>query len=470
MMSNFTWAGFWDNGTAYLTNTFVTYENVIYVSLSPNISSTPSSGNTDWDIVVYGEGSSYIERTPLPTVTPTPTDTPSVTPTSTETPTPTPTITPTETPTHTPVGTQTPTPSVSAEITSTPTETPTQTPTNTITPTSTETPTPTITPTNTETPTPTITPTNTETPTPTVTETPTETPTPTVTPTNTETPTNTPTVTPTPNIVISGLVMQLDANNTASYPGSGTTVFDLTGSYNNTLSGGASFTNLNGVKCFNSSTNTQSIQVSGTGPSLPTTGYTYVTWARIIPSSAGWRSLFRTDNNLPILVQVGTDNLGYYNSIFRDSGYDVTPIEEVWVQYAVVGDNTSSIFYINGTQVGTVPFGAGGDIHVMWGNNLLAGQPFGYLANLYFYNRKLSFSEINQMYNFLSPNFIEVTPTPTVTNTPTITPTPSITTSQTPTQTLTQTPTPTPTEPFFILIQSGDILTAQDGSGIEYQH
>jgi hypothetical protein len=40
----------------------------------------------------------------------------------------------------------------------------------------------------------------------------------------------------------------------------------------------------------------------------------------------------------------------------------------------------------------------------------------------------------------------------------------------TPTNTLTPTPTPTPTEPFFILIQSGDILTAQDGSGIEYQH
>ena len=121
-MSNFTWAGFWDNGTAYQTNTFVTYENVVYVSLSPNISSTPSSGNTDWDIVVYGEGSTYIERTPLPMVTPTPTGSPSVTSTSTETPTPTPTITntetptptvtetPTQTPTHTPVGSPTPTP------------------------------------------------------------------------------------------------------------------------------------------------------------------------------------------------------------------------------------------------------------------------------------------------------------------------------------------------------------------------
>jgi hypothetical protein len=70
----------------------------------------------------------------------------------------------------------------------------------------------------------------------------------------------------------------------------------------------------------------------------------------------------------------------------------------------------------------------------------------------------------------ISSNYEPFTPIPGPTPTPTVTPTPSITTSQTPTQTLTQTPTPTPTEPFFILIQSGDILTAQDGSGIEYQH
>ncbi len=457
MMSNFTWEGFWSSGITYSANTFVTHQNTMYVSLSGSTNSEPTSGNTNWDVVVYGLGSTYPTRTPLPTRTPTPTPTlnaptPTPTPTISETPTNTPTPTVTETPTNTPTNSVTPTNTPTPTVT----ETPTNTPTNSVTPTNT--PTPTITETPTQTPTNTVTPTSSITPT--VTETPTQTPTNTVTPTITETPTNTPTVTPTPNIVISGLVMQLDANNTASYPGSGTTIFDLTGSFNNTLSGGAAFTTLNGIKCFDCTTNTESIQVSGTGPSLPTTGYTYVTWARIIPSSAGWRSLFRTDNNLPILVQVGTDNLGYYNDTFRDSGYDVTPIEEVWVQYAVVGDNTSSIFYINGTQVGTVPFGAGGDIHVMWGNNLLAGQPFGYLANLYFYNRKLSFSEINQMYNFLSPNFVEVTPTPTVTNTPTVTPT----------NTKTPTPTPTSTEPFFILIQSGDILTAQDGRGIEYQH
>jgi hypothetical protein len=199
-MSNFTWAGFWDNGTAYQTNTFVTYENVLYVSLSPNISSTPSSGNTDWDIVVYGQGSTYIERTPLPTVTPTPTDTPSVTPTSTETPTPTPTITNTQTPSHTPISTVTPTPSVTAEVTSTPTETPTNTPSVTpeVTSTPTNTETPTNTPTQTGTPDITTTPTITETPTSTPTQTQTGTPNVTPTPTNTQTQTGTPNVTSTP--------------------------------------------------------------------------------------------------------------------------------------------------------------------------------------------------------------------------------------------------------------------------------
>jgi len=63
-----------------------------------------------------------------------------------------------------------------------------------------------------------------------------------------------------------------------------------------------------------------------------------------------------------------------------------------------------------------------------------------------------------------------ITPTPTVTPSQTKTPTQTPTNTITPTNTKTPTPTPTPTEPFFILIQSGDILTAQNGSGIEYQH
>jgi hypothetical protein len=406
---------------------------------------------------------------PCPTVTPTqtltPTQTPTVTPTLTETPTQTPTETPTqtptntETPTNTPTNTetQTPTPSTTATVgltptatetqTPTPTETPTNTPTNTETPTNTpsETPTntPTQTPTNTETGTSTPTPTNTETPTQTPTPTPTlpdgnfllqeddfkilqedgsgiviefplPTPTPTVTPTNTETPTQTPTPTQTetpsttPSIVSSGLVIQLDAYESSSYSG-GTTVFDITGGYNHTLIG-ATYTVLNGIKCFDCTTGNNRVNYELTGPTLPNSGYTYITWARLIPSTAVFRTLLYTSGPpkiTPITIPNGTSTLGYWATGFVSSGYDVASSAGVWVQFAVVGTNTSQTFYINGSQVGsTINEGAGGTRHWGWGNNDIVAQPWGHVANMYFYNRQLSLAEITQQYNYLAPRFV----------------------------------------------------------------
>jgi hypothetical protein len=295
---------------------------------------------------------------------------------------------------------------------------------------------------------------------------PTPTNTPTITPTNTPIPTvtstNTPTPTPTPNIVTSGLVIQLDAYESSSYPGTGTTVFDITSGFNHTLIS-ATYTVLNGIKCFDCTTGTNRVAVNGTGPTLPTSGYTYITWARLITSTAGFRTLLYTNSPkyTPITIPNGTNTLGYWDTSFKSSGYDVASSAGVWVQYAVVGTNTSQTFYINGSQVGsTISAGAGGTTHWGWGNNDVAGQPWGHVANMYFYNRQLSLSEITQQYDYLAPRFVEVTPTPTNTVTPTITPT----------NTPTVTPTITPTEPFFILVQNGDILTAQNGNGIEYQH
>jgi hypothetical protein len=403
------------------------------------------------------------------TQTPTPTETPTNTPTNTETPTNTPSETATETPTNTPTNTETPTQTQTPTNTETPSPTAEQTPTNTYTPTQTPTPTPTLPDENfllqedysmilqedgggiviefpLPTPTPTVTTTNTETPTqtPTNTETPTNTPTPTntVTPTNTETPTqtqtptntNTGTLTPTPsttpnNIVTSGLVIQLDAYESSSYSG-GTTVFDITGGYNHTLIG-ATYTVLNGIKCFDCTTGNNRVNYNLTGPTLPNSGYTYITWARLIPSTAGFRTLLYTSGPpkiTPITIPNGTSTLGYWATGFVSSGDDVASSAGVWVQFAVVGTNTSQTFYINGSQVGsTINEGAGGTRHWGWGNNDTAGQPFGYVANMYFYNRQLSLAEITQQYDYLVPRFVEPTPTPTSTPTPTTTTTPTAT-------------------------------------------
>jgi len=425
MMSNFTWAGFWDNGTAYQTNTFVTYENVLYVSLSPNISSTPSSGNTDWDIVVYGQGSTYIERTPLPTVTPTPTDTPSVTPTSTETPTPTPTITNTETPTHTPVGTQTPTPSVTAEVTSTPTETPTNTPsvtpevtstpTNTLTPTVTETPTntetPTQTPTNTPTSEPTTTPTNTTTPTPTVTETPTNTPTsePTTTPTNTTTPT--PTVTPTATPIViptSGLSLYVDAGRTSSYSGSGNQWNDLSGNNNTgTLQNSPIYSTSNGgILTFNGSNQYTTFSLPSNIP-IGNSNYTISVWfnASSIGQNGfvGWGNYGAT-NQVTALRLSATGFVHYWWG--NDLNVNTSLSINTWYNVVARFNGTNRQLWLNNVLIGgDTP---GSSHNVPNANNLTIGTTNvneyfnGKISNVEIYDRAISDSEIAEIYN----NFI----------------------------------------------------------------
>jgi hypothetical protein len=372
------------------------------VFTSVNVSVTGSTSST---FVVNTISEFDVTPTPTPSITPTNTVTPTNTPTNTETPTITPTVTPTNTPTvtQTPTNTETPTPTNTETPTNTPSETPTNTPTNTETPTNTPTETQIITPTPTETPTNTPT----ETSTPTNTLTPTETQIITPTPTNTNTPTNTPSSTP--SIVTSGLVIQLDAYESSSYPGTGTTVFDITGGYDHTLIG-ATYTVLNGIKCFDCTTGNNRVDYNLTGPLLPNSGYTYITWARLIPSNAGFRTVLYTKGPpkiTPITIPNGTNTLGYWATGFVSSGYDVASSAGVWVQFAVVGTNTSQTFYINGSQVGsTINEGAGGTRHWGWGNNDIVAQPWGHVANLYFYNRQLDLAEITQQYNYLAPRFV----------------------------------------------------------------
>jgi hypothetical protein len=173
----------------------------------------------------------------------------------------------------------------------------------------------------------------------------------------------------------------------------------------------------------------------------------------LIPSNAGFRTVLYTKGPpkiTPITIPNGTSTLGYWATGFVSSGYDVSSSAGVWVQFAVVGTNTSQTFYINGSQVGsTINEGAGGTRHWGWGNNDIVVQPWGHVANMYFYNRQLNLTEITQQYNYLAPRFAEITPTPTNTSTPTVTPT----VTQTPTNTITPTITPTPTEtPITVLI------------------
>ncbi len=192
----------------------------------------------------------------------------------------------------------------------------------------------------------------------------------------------------------------IDANDPASF--SGGSVNDLSGNYF-THSLAATSSTIFGFKSFNcTSVSNNYVRVNGTGPLLSTSGYTYVSWARISSSSATYRTLYRSaPSDHALLIDIGTDSLGFWDnqSSFKDSGYDVSSIEEKWVQYSVVGDSSSSIFYINDVQVGSASGGAAGNRHDYFGG--IDGQPFGYVGNMMLYNKKLTQAEIKQNYDAL---------------------------------------------------------------------
>jgi hypothetical protein len=213
------------------------------------------------------------------------------------------------------------------------------------------------------------------------------------------------------SFITQNLAIWVDANNATSYSGTGTTVTDLSGN-NRTqnLSSASAYAMLTGIKCFDFS-GTYLMRGASAVPTLPTGGFTYIAWARMISSSATWRTLFRTSpNDHPLLIELGSNRLGMYDNTsnaFYSAGYDVSALANVWAQWAVTGDSSGQTFYINGQQVGTVSGQtASGNSHDYTGGvGAPNGQPFGYVANMELYTSILTQEQIQQNYYNQLPTF-----------------------------------------------------------------
>jgi len=213
-------------------------------------------------------------------------------------------------------------------------------------------------------------------------------------------------------ITTQNLAIWIDANNSSSYPGTGTTITDLSGNGSTqNLGTAAQFVTVGGAKCFDCSA-TYGIAAASIGPTLPTTGFTYIAWARMIASSATFRTLFRASpNDHPLLINSGTNDLGMWDnnvSTFYPSGYSVANLANTWVQWAVTGDSAGESFYINGQYVGQVTAQtAAGNSHNITGNvsGTSGAQPFGYIANTFLYTAKLSQIQIQQNYGAYKTQF-----------------------------------------------------------------
>ncbi len=212
------------------------------------------------------------------------------------------------------------------------------------------------------------------------------------------------------------VLLYIDANDPQSYS-SGTSISDLSGNSNtHDLLGGASFSNLFGVKSFDCSSANYVIDCTSTGPTLPTSGYTYVSWAKINSSNSSYRTLYRSDvYDHALLVDINSNDLGMWDNNgtnFNSANYDISSYNNKWVQWSVVGDSNGSTFYLNGDLVGTTTRSAAGNKHNCIGNTSVnGGQPFGYIGNTILYNTKLTQAQIKQNYDALkhvyeSANFV----------------------------------------------------------------
>ena len=221
------------------------------------------------------------------------------------------------------------------------------------TPTITQTMTPTVTPTQTVTPTPSITASQTMTPTKTLTPTPSITASQTVTPTLTRTPTPT---------APSALVVYYDISNSSSYPGSGSTINDLSGSANHaTLSGDYSYSSSNsgtivmgGTSSLANITQNASINITSTA-----TAVSVVIWARVASGYANndgiWNKQLGPSSYDGYRLSVGGTNALVFGFNGNSQNWNTSSGSNVftantWAMFTTVIQGGTSFVYVNGNS------------------------------------------------------------------------------------------------------------------------
>ncbi len=230
-----------------------------------------------------------------------------------------------------------------------------------------------------------------------------------------------------PSIITNGLILNLDAANNKSYPGTGTAWRDLSGNNNTgTLTNSPTFSRDGGGSIVFNGTN-QNIDCGNTSLGIPagTTQISLETW--VYPTSftsyrgiisriggtspfGGWMLNVNSDSGNKFDFSVNVS--GTWRTWVTSGGTFSTPLTiNTW--YHLVGIYNGSVIalYLNGalinqfSAVGTIQY-AGSLSNLLIGQNGGGASYFpGRIAVAKVYNRALSSSEVQQNYNALKSRF-----------------------------------------------------------------
>jgi hypothetical protein len=208
-----------------------------------------------------------------------------------------------------------------------------------------------------------------------------------------------------PSIVRSGLICYLDPSNTRSYPGSGTTITDLSGSGNNgTLVGGATFSSVNnGVIVLNGSNGYIDVTLN-----LSASTYTVIGAARYVtnPGNTAGRTFSAKNNNWLMGHWQGTTQNYYAENWVSGAGTGTADLS--WRTYAATGNPGLDTWqlYVNGiSSVGPNANGTSGPNNFSIGTYSGAEFSNSHIGAFLVYNRVLTAAEILQNHNALKGRY-----------------------------------------------------------------
>jgi hypothetical protein len=234
----------------------------------------------------------------------------------------------------------------------------------------------------------------------------------------------------TSGVVTSNLILYLDAGNTSSYPGSGTTWTDLSGNGNHFTinasaynSSGPKYMDFNGSYGCAKKTNSD-VSVSG--------DVTVMCWTRVLNSSSNWRTLLRGLSSGPdhqVIIQAGGWDIGMYDNTngtgFHSTGYSQQSLPNYnttnWICMQWRFFNSTSPFYrlgfndspsvLRASQSSTNAKFKHGFCSIGAYNNGAQGNPsdasqyWGDISVILVYNTTLTDDQMLQNYNTFKARF-----------------------------------------------------------------
>jgi len=212
-----------------------------------------------------------------------------------------------------------------------------------------------------------------------------------------------------PRTITDGLVLCLDAGNTKSYPGSGTTWTDLSGRGNTgTLTNGPTYNSSNGGSIVFDGTNDY-VSITQT----LSTPFTVTGFVKYTDQAKTQNSFFNSSPHNTLLISLNRTGVGDLMVwIGNGSSWLAAPsitssanmVINQWYQVSFTTTGSGSTLYLNGVNVGTSVHSPSG-----WGSTYYLGTIIivtgewmrGNIANTQIYNRALTAAEIQQNFNAL---------------------------------------------------------------------